>query len=499
MTQYAEEVRNQYLSWLEKPQKALDVLRERGENKEAIERISAEIKEVKGLISKVHGDMYSPATPGNDVNIHLDIITKCASFDIDDALMPIYAELDILEKEKSRQQLIPSNAPKQRSFFLGWFSRRKKNGNCISAKTEQPKLEQQTSNIDECVEKFKELLRQIKESRMCWDIDYINRYLLALPYNRFVLDYHNEFQKWLTDVLGDEKNKKIQQFFKIKQQGSIEGKSDTILEMTDVLQKGINPSLISKYNKLLEQLLEYKRFYPDKQDYAGFAKKSFLESLKNGPTPEGEPIERLKANNYFLMGNRTWQKISYYIKHGTIVCRSRTIEKMKVNEENINCFIRDWYEGNDCTEKKIGDLVGNFFLFANRICKREDMERLLSIIDDVNLFEKAVYFVDKEKQKAAINMACDGVTGENTPERRQALELYFKLKDLYEGCKKELPEAYRAAKDQTLTEYGKARNEIKGIIVALLRMKKNFEAVLSGEKTAEEINGYYSQNEVERT
>ncbi len=186
MTKYAEDVRNQYRSWLVEPKKAAQILKQRG-GTEAAEKVFNEIEEIEQLIEQVHGGRLAPETSTDQMNIHVDIIYRCAGLDgrVNETLRPIYAELATLEQEKDKEKsLTVVEKPK---FWQRLFRRKKQQEQKKEETTEQEQIESYT---DECVQRFMKFNSNLKSKYN--DFDKIADKILE---ERLIGKYYRSFVK----------------------------------------------------------------------------------------------------------------------------------------------------------------------------------------------------------------------------------------------------------------------------------------------------------------
>lgn len=430
MTKYAEGVRNQYKQWLVKPRKAAEILKERGDI-EVAEQILTEINEIENLIEQIHGGMYAPETPADKMHIHFDIIERSALLDVHEKLRPIYAELNRLEREQeSKKQVVEPIKEKENKFQMLFGKHKNIKQNSSS--------EIITSYTDECVKRYGKFKRGSS-----FDETLINKY-----YDMFIKPEKDEYMQTFLGLLENLKTKSKEKLLSEQ-------------EYAEWILSGIPATAIQTYKRKVEELKKFQTFKPDYNNSI-IIRKALLETFYNNH--DNDIYEKLGESST-IRGD-----ISHNVQ---LVLMGNTILKRHIRE----MFFRSDSKTN-----------GRFFQFANRILYKspyKEMDLLFIIAENIAELEKSVYIADSEKQQALINLLCDG---EDNPKRRKAFELYFQIKDFFEGFKSELPKEYEEAKKQTADSYAYALTEIKNRLAELIKMKQDFYS-----KTPEEIEKLYGE------
>ena len=459
MTKYAEGVRKQYKQWLVKPRKAAEILKERGDI-EVAEQILTEINEIENLIEQIHGGMYAPETPADKMHIHYDIIERSALLDVHEKLRPIYAELNRLEREQTRENnAAEPTKQNKKNIFQKIFGRRNKPNKDISN-------EDITSYTDECVRRYEKFKRGPE----------IDKHLIGEYYEKFIKSEKDEYIQTFLGLLENLQTKSKEKLLSEQ-------------ECADWILKGIPAPVILKYKEKIDILKKFQTFNPDNR--SSIIRKALLETYFNNTS---EIYEQVGLNSF-----QKWHDLDNNVISGTLLendiiknitfFSSMSYSYYKVFSNDWDPYLKDLQEHYyDRIENHFHNtkVDGRFFQFANRVLYKspnEEIDLLLSIAENIIQLEKSVYISDKAKQQALITLLCDG---KKNPKRRQAFELYFQIKDLYEGFKSELPREYEEAKKQTADSYAYALTEIKNRLAELIKMKQDFYS-----KTPEEIERLY--------
>ena len=466
MTKYAEEVRKRYREWLIKPRRAAEILKERGDV-DAAELILKEIKEIDSLIDDIHGGMYAPETPADKMHIHFDIIERSALLDVHEKLRPIYAELNRLEREqnKGNNAVEPTKQNKKNIFQKIFGRQRNKSNKDISD-------EEITSYTDRCVKKYDEFKRSPE----------IEEHLIGEYYKKFLKPEEDEYKKTFLGLLKNLQTESTNRLL-------------TENECVDWIKKGISSTIILKYKEKVNELKKFQDFKPDSIK-SNIIRKALLETFYN-PSKIYEQIGRIGCEHVA-------DSYSKFRAYGAFLKGDRITEMLPIGYSNTSSldsiFSNRWDPFFEyCIQERIvygyikesksfeTKVDGRFFQFANRVSKNpnKEIKLLLSIADSIIHLEELTYISDKEKQQALIDVLCGEEEGED---KREAFNVYFQIKDLYEGFKNELPREYEEAKKQTAESYAMALTEIKNILAELIKMKQDFYS-----KTPEEIERLYGE------